>query len=554
MTSSDSMSRRGVVDDASRPTRVPTSENTKDTDMTGRTNGIGHGQAGKDSVGEFTAATAPQDDGLMKAMLATIQRLERRMEQMERELALEREIRQALEEDRARYGGAHGYGETTGGFGSNSDCFGPKEKEGARLGPLSYAATLKGAKAPVAGRNSREVRVTAGRQEIVVSTVDKDMVKRSAKELLQATRSVWGEKAILRARPLTGGRAALTVAPGEAGQVLAGKKLTEVFGPTAKVIKGGLRVIAKGVPLDALTSTTLDVLSEWHAFHLTTRRGHGGCGTVVFSVPTFELAQKLVKHGLKLGHSQCTVEPFDPKIRVRQCFRCWRWGHIGSQCQHKALCGGCGRPSHGAERCSSSACPNCSRQGHGPRNLTQCPVARNILDEGKQAYRQRPLRFAQAAQRPQQPDAATTATIVVEDTTTETDAEEDVFADANTELVADVGIIETAPEPVEEEEEEDLDVEEDEDEDIDMDRFDREIVEAEEQLRAAEATGADSDERAALIAKAIARRAAATIRRKDALAKRNLRRSTRSRKMTAKKAMANKTGTTKSAARPARRQ
>jgi len=29
-------------------------------------------------------------------------------------------------------------------------------------------------------------------------------------------------------------------------------------------------------------------------------------------VPTFELAQKLIKQGLKLGNSQCTVEPFDP--------------------------------------------------------------------------------------------------------------------------------------------------------------------------------------------------------------------------------------------------
>jgi len=105
------------------------------------------------------------------------------------------------------------------------------------------------------------------------------------------------------------------------------------------------------------------------------------------------------------------------------------------------------------------------------------------MDEGKQAYRQRPLRFAQAEQWSQQSDHtnatpalpvfgdAPAVVIVVEDTTPESNVEEDVFADASTELVADTNTTESVSETAEQEENPEM--EDDKDEHVGMDRVDR---------------------------------------------------------------------------------
>ena len=252
------------------------------------------------------AANGLHGDALIRALMETINRLEVQMRTMAEELKKEKGRSEVLQMDlelmkihREAQGEPFGFGSPRG-FGSGMP-YGTTARtpdQGARGGVRrSYAAVTRGP----ARTATREVRVPTGRQEIVVSTAEKSMEKRSAAELLQATRSIWGEKAILRARPLPGGRAALTVAPGDEGRVLATEGLRKAFGPTARVMKRGLRVIAKSIPRDALDTLTLAKLEEWNAFHLTTRRGYNNCGTAVFSVPTFDLGQSLISNGLKVG-------------------------------------------------------------------------------------------------------------------------------------------------------------------------------------------------------------------------------------------------------------
>ena len=431
----------------------------------------------------------------------------------------------------------------------------------------SYAAAVK-------SNPTRAIRVAAGRQEVVIATQEKDMNRRSAAELLQATRSVWGEKAILRARPLTHGRTALTITPGAADKVMAQENLAKAFGPTAKIMKGGLRVIAKGVPGDILEMLTLADLGEWKAFHLTTRRGYGSGGTAVFSVPTFEIGQRLVADGLRLGPHQCSVESFDPKIRVKQCFRCWRWGHIGTQCQQTPLCGGCGKPSHMATACPPPSCTNCRAQGHGPRALELCPVARKIIGEGRTAYRQRPLRFTRPAttQAPApsvETSAAATAPLPTQNAQSSvntenepaapvTEEEEDVFLDASAAVAVVVVDSDSEGEGEDVEEGNDVEEEDDDDEDIDMDRLDEEIAEAEAQYQASVVNGKTDPRRAEALAAAVARRNAANKKRSQAVAAkakgRTTRRSTRTKVPTEKaQPAARKAGINKTAAKPARR-
>ena len=139
-----------------------------------------------------------------------------------------------------------------------------------------------------------------GRQDIVVSTADKSMETMSTADILQATRSQLGEKAVLRARWLPGAGVALTVAPGDEGRVLTTQCLMKAFGPTIRVMKGGLRVVTKSILRDSLDMLTLTNLEEWNALHLTTRRGYNNCGTAAFSVPTFDIGQHLISNGLKV--------------------------------------------------------------------------------------------------------------------------------------------------------------------------------------------------------------------------------------------------------------
>jgi hypothetical protein len=94
-------------------------------------------------------------------------------------------------------------------------------------------------------------------------------------------------------------------------------------------------------------------------------------------------------------------EPYDATLRVRQCFKCYKYGYITRYCKKTAKCGYCAAAAH--KQKGKNACPN--RQASGIKKCVNCrnshiawnracPVYKTISERAKKAYAHRPRQFA----------------------------------------------------------------------------------------------------------------------------------------------------------------
>ena len=72
-----------------------------------------------------------------------------------------------------------------------------------------------------------------------------------------------------------------------------------------------------------------------------------------------------IDEGLFWNAERLIVERYDPACRLRQCFKCQAYSHIGPQCHSKEKCGWCAGP-HNTRSCPNTKdettrrCSNCS--------------------------------------------------------------------------------------------------------------------------------------------------------------------------------------------------
>lgn len=114
-------------------------------------------------------------------------------------------------------------------------------------------------------------------------------------------------------------------------------------------------------------------------------------GIVKLTFATPEEAAKFAQNGaVSFNMRPCYVEEYKPRKRTSHCYRCWKHGHLQSQCpEEKAACGRCAK-EHDTSECTvdkedtmSFVCINCKRNnapnctGHAAWAVL-CPNSTNV--------------------------------------------------------------------------------------------------------------------------------------------------------------------------------
>jgi len=112
--------------------------------------------------------------------------------------------------------------------------------------------------------------------------------------------------------------------------------------------------------------------------------------SIIVEFTRLEDANKIIDEGLIWQGEVFQCERYDRQCRLKQCYKCQRYGHIGTQCTAPTTCGYC------AERHSSKDCPTKADKESpkkcatckGPHEAwnNKCPVRKTELAKVKSAY------------------------------------------------------------------------------------------------------------------------------------------------------------------------
>jgi hypothetical protein len=177
---------------------------------------------------------------------------------------------------------------------------------------------------------------------------------------------------------------------------------TSVRNPTYGVLVHGIRTSTMDV--DKFEETRDIILQDNKPFiptadikyirWLTKRTVNKTVSSVVIEFTKPEDANKIIDEGLVWQGEMCQSERYERGCRLKQCFQCQKYGHIGTQCKATKACGYCAQ-EHSSRDCPSKTdrdaprkCATC----HGAHEAwsQQCPTRREELARTKAAYENRP--------------------------------------------------------------------------------------------------------------------------------------------------------------------
>jgi hypothetical protein len=165
-------------------------------------------------------------------------------------------------------------------------------------------------------------------------------------------------------------------------------------------------VIAKGLPVDRITRVNqsqllLDLQKRIpDVIKLKVeppRAPTARFTTAILHLRSADAAKRLCERGLIWEAQIFNCEPYSADLRIRRCFRCHQFGHIGRYCKNKPRCGHCAGAAHpqGEADCprlhGSKKCVNCG--GPHPAWDRECPKALEAKEQAHIAYQHRPRQF-----------------------------------------------------------------------------------------------------------------------------------------------------------------
>ncbi|KAF5844146.1 hypothetical protein GGP41_008908 [Bipolaris sorokiniana] len=114
--------------------------------------------------------------------------------------------------------------------------------------------------------------------------------------------------------------------------------------------------------------------------------------TIEFTRP--EDANKIIDEGLVWQGEVFQCERYERQCRVKQCFKCQKYGHIGTQCKAATACGFCAQ-EHDTRDCPAKSDRTIARKctlcrGEHEAWSRQCPTRKDEMAKAKMAYDTRP--------------------------------------------------------------------------------------------------------------------------------------------------------------------
>ena len=126
-----------------------------------------------------------------------------------------------------------------------------------------------------------------------------------------------------------------------------------------------------------------------------------------------EDANKMIDEGLIWQGEVFQCERYERRCRVKQCFKCQKYGHIGTQCKAPTACGYCAQ-EHDTRDCPSRFNRNAPRKcatcrGEHEAWSRVCPTRKEEVTKAKSMYEMRPHyhHVLETAERTAQPEIQT---------------------------------------------------------------------------------------------------------------------------------------------------
>lgn len=252
-----------------------------------------------------------------------------------------------------------------------------------------------------------------------------DLAKRTPAETIQAINQVSAKKGAIAARKLPSGDVVVTFSDSTTKgwhsqntqwiQQAFGEQAKEAYRTYAILVKGLKKADLQGITEEAFGIEIGLQSVDKVKFRLPTNPGFTRA-TVLVTLESQEEAQKACNQGVVWNAQILDCEPYWATLEPKQCFKCWKWGHIQRFCRKEALCGMCGTGAHGeGGRAGEALCP--TKQGRVPCKCPccggdhaawakECPGRVKAKEEARQAYQYRPRAFEPAPTVATEPTAA----------------------------------------------------------------------------------------------------------------------------------------------------
>ncbi|KAI3053337.1 hypothetical protein CBS147353_11490 [Aspergillus niger] len=240
-----------------------------------------------------------------------------------------------------------------------------------RSGTPSYPSTPNSRASTTASVKDREtvVKLDANSAAVLRKISPEDLCKRVNDALGSRINLLGKAPRVIAAKHLKSGDVVLHTATTAEADTLKSteEEWAKVLGTTARVIKPTYGVIVHGVRTDKESIDTDNqdraiekIESENTILHegakvayvgwLTKEGRRKAASSLVVEFTTKYHANRVIREGLVLNaiHHDCVL--YDRSCRLKQCYRCHEYGHIGPQCDAEERCGYCAG-AHNTKEC-----------------------------------------------------------------------------------------------------------------------------------------------------------------------------------------------------------